>query len=90
MTPTEIIAAAAVKADRINDLLSKGMVIGGERLWIISELLREHNRLSWAWVDLQEAGVEETVWLPVRVEAKAKVEKFLEEAKQGRTPDAIT
>ncbi len=63
MTTTEIIAAAAVKADRINDLLKEGLRMpNGERLWIHSESYREHNRLTWAAQDLQDAGHGEDVW----------------------------
>ena len=47
MTPTDIIAAAAVKADRINDLMG-----------VRNEAIRRHNRLSWAAQDMESAGVE--------------------------------
>lgn len=84
MTPTDIIAverikdAAYLKADRINDLLRKGMVIGGERLWIVSEHIRRHNRISWAAQDMEAAGMEG--WQ----DKTRKAYKVLEDAKQGK------
>lgn len=41
-----IIAGAAVKADRINDLMK-----------VKTETIRRHNRLSWAAQDTESAGV---------------------------------
>ena len=84
MTPTDIIAAAYEKADRINDLLKGGLLVNGERLWIISEHVREHNRISWAAQDMLWLGMEG--WQDKTREAY----QVLEDAKQGRAPDAIT
>ena len=47
MTPTDIIAEAEKKADRINDLMG-----------IRSEAIRKHNRLSWAAQDMETLGMD--------------------------------
>lgn len=66
MTTEDIIAGAAVKADRINDLLKEGVTLpNGERLWVRTEYVRKHNRLTWAALDLQDAGEGVEVWKPL-------------------------
>ena len=51
---------------------------------IRSEAIRKHNRISWAAQDM------ETLGLPGWEDKMREAYKVLEDAKQGRTPDAIT